>query len=395
VAFPGAPVFAMPAAGPAAPLSEITLTAVADATLDRASPDANFGADVRLKTLVDEHLTVTQRALLRFDLPADVLIDAARLELKLNQTGGPASVTLRAYQVTAAWSEMAVTWNNQPAPGSRYADAAVGTGTGWFAWDVTAIARAWQTEPNYGLLLDIAPPSQTAYAYRAFLSRQGKAPPRLVVTYHRPNYTLYAPATGRPGAELPVAGENFIPGAAVTLQVAQGASVWSCGSATPDANGTFRGRCTVPMTASPGATVLRARSGSGGLLAETAVQIVAGPGLQLSPSSGPPGTVVNYTVTNLVAGSLRLDYAGMPVAGPLPTVGGSAAGTFVVPGDRPAPLGSATTVKATNLVGGLPARPRISRSQPSARQKAASFPARHSQSPGRSAQSRSTCGSTR
>ena len=119
----------------------------------------------------------------RAEAPAVIVRIAKAFALgRTEVTRRDASVVLRATRVAAPWSEMGVTWNNQPATGDRYADAAVGTGTGWFTWDVTAIAQAWQTGPNYGLLLEVAPPAQTAYANRAFLSRQGEAPPRLVVT---------------------------------------------------------------------------------------------------------------------------------------------------------------------------------------------------------------------
>ena len=148
-----------------------------------------------------------------------------------------------------------------------------------------------------------------------------------------------------------MAGQNYPPGAAITLQLASGGSSWTCGSASADAAGILRTICTVPLAAPIGAATLNARAVTGSLLASTAVQIVAGPALQLTPASGPPGTVVQYAVTNLVAGSLRLDYAGVPLVGPRPVMGGSASGSFVVPADRPAPLGSATVVKAVNIAG--------------------------------------------
>ena len=65
----------------------------------------------------------------------------------------------------------------------------------------------------------------------------------------------------------------------------------------------------------------------------------------------PPGTAVPFQVQGLEAGLLRLDYAGVPVLGPLPVSAGQFSGSFVVPGDRPVPLGP-TTVAAANLVNG-------------------------------------------
>ena len=87
------------------------------------------------------------------------------------------------------------------------------------------------------------------------------------------------------------------------------------------------------------------------MLASAPLTVLAPLTLQLNPASGPPGTTVSFTVGNLAAGTLRLDYAALAVVGPLAVGAGSYTGSFVVPGDRPQPLGAATTVRATNLAG--------------------------------------------
>ena len=253
---PVPPVAPAPVAvGPAAPESEINLSPIADATISVVSPDVNFGGDALLGTAMG-YQTMSQpeskggagagavpsaqapespawepaqRALLRFDLglPAGAVIDAAQLSLKLNVSGGADSVALRAYQVTSDWWEARVTWNNRPTWGSLYAQTTVGAGVSWYAWDVTAIARAWQQGSNYGLLLEPTTPTDAPWS-RAFSSKEaGAEPPQLVITYHVPGPTLYVPPTGRPGAELPVAGQNYPPGAAITLQLASGGSSWT------------------------------------------------------------------------------------------------------------------------------------------------------------------------
>ena len=271
------------AVGPAAPESELTINPAADATISVVNPDVNFGGDALLGTAMG-YQTMSQsatkggagarlqapespawepaqRALLRFDLglPAGAVIDAARLSLKLSVSGGADSVVLRAYQVTSDWLEARVTWNNKPTWGSLYAQTTVGAGISWYAWDVTAIARAWLQGSNYGLLLEPTTPTDAPWS-RAFSSREaGAEPPQLVVTYHLPGPTLFAPPTGRPGAELPVAGQNYPPGAAITLQLASGGSSWTCGSASADAGGILRTICTVPLAAPIGAATLNAR----------------------------------------------------------------------------------------------------------------------------------------
>lgn len=92
-----------------------------------------------------------------------------------------------------------------------------------------------------------------------------------------------------------------------------------------------------------------------GDLAEAPLTLLPAIEIDFSPQTGPPGTIVNFSVSNLVAGELRLDYAGRVVVGPLPTSGGSFTGAFVIPSDRPEPLGSAVEIRATNLILGCPA----------------------------------------
>ncbi len=76
--------------------------------------------------------------------------------------------------------------------------------------------------------------------------------------------------------------------------------------------------------------------------------------IDLSPTSGPPGTIVHFIVNDLLAGQLRLDYDGIPIYGPVDVLDGTFEGDFLVPADRPNPLGGDVEVKAVNLSGGSP-----------------------------------------
>jgi hypothetical protein len=89
------------------------------------------------------------------------------------------------------------------------------------------------------------------------------------------------------------------------------------------------------------------------LLAETPLTILPALELAFAPQTGPPDVVVSFMVRNLAADSLRIDYTGAAVIGPLPVAAGSYSGRFTLPGDRPDPLGSATIVRAVNVSGGL------------------------------------------
>ncbi len=74
--------------------------------------------------------------------------------------------------------------------------------------------------------------------------------------------------------------------------------------------------------------------------------------LLFGPNSGQPGTEVNFSVENLSEGQLRLDYDGVPVFGPESVTGGDYSGSFIVPFDRPVPLGGDVLLEAVNLRAG-------------------------------------------
>jgi len=157
------------------------------------------------------------------------------------------------------------------------------------------------------------------------------------------------PSAAAPGADLHLSGYNLLPGTAYTIAVGDRAGVM-LGQATSDERGRIAATFKLPDLA-PGSYRVVATA-SGATAASTALTVIAPPALSLVPAAGPPGTVVNASVANLVPGSLRLDYAGVPVLGPVPSRGTSWSGSFVVPGDRPSPPGAATTITAINLVSG-------------------------------------------
>ena len=166
--------------------SPVTLLAVADTTLKSGFPNANFGGADTLDLEYAGGGRNMARVLLRFDLaaglPSGAFIDSAQLQMRLNSGTGVSPIAVRASKVTTDWSELGVTWDTAPLIADPRADAQVGTTQGWVTWDVTAIARAWQTGRNYGL--ELRGPESGADWYRTFRSRHPvEAEPRLVVTY--------------------------------------------------------------------------------------------------------------------------------------------------------------------------------------------------------------------
>lgn len=154
-----------------------------------------------------------------------------------------------------------------------------------------------------------------------------------------------APSAAAPGATLHISGYGLDPGTRYNIFIGS-----ALGQATTDHEGMLQATVTLPSLP-PGQREIGVAPLDGQYVS-TRLTILAAPVLRLSTMSGAPGTVVNATVENLVPGSLRIDYAGVPLLGPLPVPTSSWRGSFVVPNDRPRPLGTATPVTAVNLVSG-------------------------------------------
>jgi len=174
--------------GAAPTQTTVTLTPVADATVDILSPNTNFGHE---HTLGAQYLSSHQmrRALIRFNLaasvPPDAIIELARLELFLESSEGPVSINLIAACLTEDWVESNVTWNNRPVTGSPTVATLVDTSVSPVRVDVTDIVRAWHNVPHYGL--ELAGPEGDTFYDLVFESREhGERPPQLVVTYRLP-----------------------------------------------------------------------------------------------------------------------------------------------------------------------------------------------------------------
>lgn len=109
----------------------VVLTAVADSTVDEASPTTNNGSASTLH-IVSEGRANTRRVFLRFDLstlPADIVIRGVRLQAQAYSGyawGGDGNVYTQ-FVADDAWTESGIHWNNQPATD--------GTNLGhWWLW---------------------------------------------------------------------------------------------------------------------------------------------------------------------------------------------------------------------------------------------------------------------
>lgn len=171
-----------------------TLTAIQDSYISSASPDANYGTGVSLQVgRTTTPISVTYRALAAFDLaalPSDAVILTATLQVY--QTSG-SGFDIKAQALTAAWSESAVTWNNQPAFTTQDEVLESSPDGSWRRWNLTPIVQKWRAGAlaNNGVRLIF---NFGTAGSRYFSAREGANPPRLVVEYVRRTPALYVQA---------------------------------------------------------------------------------------------------------------------------------------------------------------------------------------------------------
>jgi CSLREA domain-containing protein len=159
----------------------VTVGANADSWVLQSSASSNYGQDSVVK--VDSKSGNNARVLVRFALPqvpAGCTITAAKLEMYASSH--KSGRTLQALQVTSAWSEGDVRWNNQPGTGGPA--AAVASGSGWRQWSVTQQVSAMYAGANHGFLIRDAAENGGGHE-QGFHSREKGSdnPPRLVVTF--------------------------------------------------------------------------------------------------------------------------------------------------------------------------------------------------------------------
>lgn len=168
----------------------VTISADADSYVDEAGGNTNFGTQTSLKVkapllgALDINLGGDRRALARFTLPKRQLCTVTLAKLRLYASSATSGRTLEARRVTQAWTEAAVTWNNQPTTtATAAATTASGSAAGYREWTVTSQVGSMYTGTNNGFLIaDISGLSLLA-PEQLFNSREAAAnQPQLVLT---------------------------------------------------------------------------------------------------------------------------------------------------------------------------------------------------------------------
>ncbi len=162
------------------------------------------------------------------------------------------------------------------------------------------------------------------------------------------------PRSAPVGAQITVRGGGYLSGQSVNLHLYQMGSPIdeSLGTHSADSAGELFTQVTLPDVP-PDEYLLEARSGFSLPLATNSMGVELPPTVTLTPNIGVPGTPVQVDMGSIAAGSVEILYDSIPVLGPVAHSGGPFGAQFLVPADRPTPLGEIVTVDAVARVGSL------------------------------------------
>lgn len=193
VSFPTTAQIAQPSLALAA--VEITLTqhvgAGADTTVVSSMPGQNYGEVPFLEVGAELTPAVQTETWLWFDLssiPTGAIVSEAVLNASVQPGGFGPSRVVEVRPALDPWDELSLTWDDHPALDAPAASQIFPVSATVVVWDVTGLVRNWlgtglDPIPNYGLALQSAPGDDWL---RFFVSREGGAPPELVIFYTLP-----------------------------------------------------------------------------------------------------------------------------------------------------------------------------------------------------------------
>jgi hypothetical protein len=158
-----------------------TLLATGDSYVDQSAATSNFGTTTTMFTRPTT--AAVRRSLVTFALPLTpdgCSVTAATLKLWTSATGG--TRTINAFQAGGAWTEGALTWNNQPATTGSAAAATSTAANSWTSWTVTTIAQALYAGTNNGFILKDSAEG-TGTVLQTYHTRENTNDPQLVLTF--------------------------------------------------------------------------------------------------------------------------------------------------------------------------------------------------------------------
>jgi len=183
-----------------------------DSYVDGNTPTSNYGGATTMNS--ESRNNRDRRSYLSFDLttcapnvPSSATVTSATLRLWVTAMPAAACRTEDVFAVTSAWTESAITWNNQPfgtainnpASGTRTDSVTVGGGGGcmigsvgqYVPWNVTANVANFVSgsASNFGWMIrdDVEGATGSGFTVTFSTSDAGSTPqaPQLIVTYKR------------------------------------------------------------------------------------------------------------------------------------------------------------------------------------------------------------------
>ncbi len=172
-------------------------------------PDANNGTSNNFEVTSANFVPLNMRGWIQFELSTirrDALLVEAQLKLRVwtktvvdpkTNTGDPTGRIYAGYRILEPWTELGVTWRNQPrfttedGAYSRVPPGRAGWNPNasvlWMEWDVRGIVSKWLSgSSNFGFaILDVSENSSTLYSTQFFTHNGVPGPdyfPRLDVT---------------------------------------------------------------------------------------------------------------------------------------------------------------------------------------------------------------------
>jgi hypothetical protein len=200
----------------AAAAGEVYIPPSKDSYIASNDPNRNFGFDQLLKFGFRPSGLGATRPLAKFKvedyIPSDAVISEAKLHVYLTSISDSSSDRgYAAHELTQAWDEGAVTWNNSPSYGPEIGRGTLGTSPGWQVTDIKGEVKDWLKNPqnNKGIILigDERPDQNferdyfsrqatgtglTPYVYVKFDTSQDNVPP--VAEVVQPSEGSWSPA---------------------------------------------------------------------------------------------------------------------------------------------------------------------------------------------------------
>jgi hypothetical protein len=163
----------------------VTVVADADAYVrDGSAAGTNFGTDPSLPVKTTSSTGNNRISFVRFPLSTVGTVSAAHLQLFGSRPAATATTDSVFAVSSNSWTETGITWNNQPALGSKQGSSLKITTTAqYYDWDVTAFVKAQKAAGATEVSLAVKMDNTVNDSPDTFNSRQATAnPPRLVVT---------------------------------------------------------------------------------------------------------------------------------------------------------------------------------------------------------------------